>query len=100
MLVLVLPVLNKLIRRLDKRAAAKEATQPAFQRKKRIVASPSKLQPPLTAPSWAICSATGGADTSDSHLVVQVSAPQKCVSDFELTKDSDEVDSITSCEYS
>ena len=98
MLVIVLPVLNKLIRRLDKRAAAKEATQPTFQRKKRITASPSKLEPPLTAPSWAISSATGGASTSSSQLEVQVSAPQKCMSDLELTEDSDEVDSSSSCE--
>ena len=98
MLVLVLPVLNKLITRLDKRAAAKEATQPNFQRKKRIIASPSKLQPPLTAPSWAISSATGGANTSNSQLEGEVSAPQKCLSDLELTEDSDEVDSITSFE--
>ena len=97
-LVLVLPVLNKLIRRLDKRAAEKEATHPTFQRKKRNTASPSNLQPPLTAPSWAFSLATGGANTCNSQLEVQVSAPQKCTSDLELTEDSDEVDSISSCE--
>ena len=53
-------VLDKLVSKLDRRLDQKMRTKRGFKHKLRVLKSPSKLQPPQNAPSWAVVSKKSG----------------------------------------
>ena len=48
------PALNKLVSKLDKRAEKLSITKKGFQKKERVVASPSVTLAPENGPPWAV----------------------------------------------
>lgn len=91
-------VLNKLVSKLDNRASKLETTKHGYKKKVRVLKSPSKLDPPVSAPKWAVKSTIRQTETPPSSRTNTPSTGHSCshrrlnlhVTELDLSSESED----------